>query len=163
MAVLPDDLNKRLELALGNASVAEYLVNLLAAMPEFRVIDEVVTLTNAVETNLSVVVPAGAVITSVQAKLNTTVAGDASGDDLGDKIGIGITATPSKYGATASLVQNQEVNWVPTFTRLASDEQICVKLIKADGSTAATEKFVAGGKVRVRVGYMRLVASLPSK
>jgi hypothetical protein len=162
VAVLPDDLNRRLESALGNASVAEYLINLLNAMPEFRVIDEVVTLTNAVETNLSVVVPAGSVITFVQANLDTTVVGDASGDDLGVKVGIGVTADPDKYGITASLVQNQKVDWVPTFTRLASDEQICVKLAKTDGS-AATEKFVSGSRVRVKVGYMRPVTSLPSK
>ena len=63
---------------------------------ELLVIDEVVTVTNAVETNLTNKVPAGAVILAVQGNLQTLIAGDGSGDDLGVKVGIGITATPNK-------------------------------------------------------------------
>lgn len=162
MAVHPEDLYKRIESALGNHNCAQFLHSMVNALPRFFVHEEVVTLTNAVETNLSRTIPAGSVITSVQANLDTAVTGDGSGDDLGVKVGIGVTADPDKYGITSTMAQNQKVDWVPTFTRLASAEQICVKLAKTDGS-AATELFAAGGKVAVKVGWMQLTDSLPSK
>lgn len=120
---------------------------------KLKVIDEVVTLTNAVETNLTNTVPAGAVILSVQANLETLVVGDASGDDLGVKVGIGVTADPDKYGITSGLTKNLKINTVPAWTVLGSAETVAVKLAKTDGS-AATEKFVAGGQVRVRIVYL---------
>lgn len=121
------------------------------------VIDEVVVLTNAVETNLSVTVPAKSVIRYVQANLDTLIVGDASGDNLGAKVGIGVTADPDKYGITADLVKNTKINNVPTAALLAAAETVTVKFAKTDGS-AATEKFVAGGRVRVRITYDTLVA-----
>jgi hypothetical protein len=120
---------------------------------EVKVIDEIVTTTNAVETNLTNTVPSGAVILSVQANLNSVIAGDASGDNLGVKVGIGVTATPDKYGITSGLTKNLKVDTLPDWAVLGGAETICVKLAKTDGA-AATEKFVAGGFVRVRIVYL---------
>lgn len=161
MTIANEDTLSRLVFALGSENAANDIFSLVNALPDVVVIDEVVTLTNAVETNLSKTIPAGAVITCVQANLNTAVDGDGSGDDLGVKVGIGITATPNKYGLTSGLTKNLKVDFIPTFTRLSSTEQICVKLAKTDG-TAATEKFAAGGKVRVRVAYFVVSRSLPN-
>lgn len=120
---------------------------------ETRVLEETVTLTNAVQTDLTNTIPAGAVILSVQSNLDTLVAGDASGDDLGVKVGIGVTADPDKYGLSSALTKNLKTDKIPDWAVLASAEQITVKLAQTDGS-AATEKFVAGGIVRVRVVYL---------
>jgi len=122
---------------------------------EYVVIDEVVTVTNAVETNLTNTVPAGAVILAVQGNLQTAITGDGTGDDLGAKVGIGITATPNKYGLSADLNKNTKVDKIPSYAVLGSAETVCVKFAKTDG-TACTEKFTAGGKVRVRVVYVQL-------
>ena len=119
--------------------------------------DEIVTLTNAVETDLAHTVPAGAVILSVQANLETLVVGDASGDNLGAKVGIGTTADPDKYGITSALTANLKIDTLPDWAVLGSEETVTVKLAKTDGS-AATEKFVAGGLVRVRIVYLRLTS-----
>lgn len=120
---------------------------------EVRVLEQTVTLTNAVQTDLTNVIPAGAVILSVQGNLETLVAGDESGDDLGAKVGIGVTADPDKYGISSALTKNLKIDKIPDWAVLGSNEQITVKLAKTDGS-AATEKFVAGGLVRVRVVYL---------
>ncbi|TXH16454.1 MAG: hypothetical protein E6R03_05450 [Hyphomicrobiaceae bacterium] len=162
MAKLPDDIGRRLEHALGSENASKYLFDMLNAMPNFVTREEVVTLTNAVETNLSFTIPAGAVVLTVQANLDTTIVGDGSGDDLGVKVGIGVTADPDKYGLTGALTQNQKIDWVATPTRVATAEQICVKFAKTDGS-ACTEKFTAGGLVFVRVTYMYLADSVRSK
>lgn len=122
-----------------------------------KVIDEVVTTTNAVENALTNTVPAGAVILSVQANLNTAITGDASGDDLLAKVGVGTNADPDKYGKTSALTKNLKIDTVPDWAVLASAETIVVKAAKTDG-TACTEKFTAGGKVRVRVVYLALTS-----
>jgi hypothetical protein len=160
VTITNEDTLSRLVFALGSENAANDVFGLVNALADPVVIDEVVTTTNAVETNLSVTVPAGAVILTVQANLNTAVAGDASGDDLGVKIGIGITATPNKYGLTTGLTKNLKINTIPAHAVLANAEQICVKLAKTDG-TACTEKMVAGAKVRVRVTYLRISRVLP--
>jgi len=119
------------------------------------VIDEVVTLTNAVSTALTNTVPAGAVILSVQGNLQTAVVGDASGDDLFAKVGIGVAADPDKYGLSAVLTANAKLGAIPDWAVLGTAETVIVKAAKTDGS-AATEKFVAGGQVRVRIVYLAL-------
>lgn len=121
---------------------------------EIRIVDEVVTLTNAVETNLTNTVPAGSVILAAMGNLQTAVTGDGSGDDLGVKVGIGVTADPDKYGISADLNKNTKIDWIHgSWAKLGSAETVCVKLAKTDG-TAATEKFTAGGKVRVVLVYL---------
>ena len=124
---------------------------------QVMVVDEIVTLTNAVETNLAHTVPAGAVILSVQGNLETLVVGDASGDNLCAKVGIGVTADPDKYGISAALTANLKINTLPDWAVLGSAETVTVKAAKTDGS-ACTEKFVAGGKVRVRIVYLKLTS-----
>jgi len=125
---------------------------------EIKVIDETVNLTNAVETNLTETVPAGAVILSVQANLQTTVVGDASGDNGLVKVGIGITADPDKYGKSADLVKNHKIDTIPDWAVLSGAETVCVKGCDAAGA-AVTEKFVADvpagtrDQVRVRIVY----------
>jgi len=148
---------QKLVSALTDENSARDVFDLVNGLPKLFVVEEIVTTTNAVETNMSVTIPAGAVITEVYANLDTLVAGDASGDDLGVKVGIGVTADPDKYGLTADLTKNQKVSKIAAHAVLANAEQICVKLAKTDGS-AATEKFVAGAKIYVRVSYM-----LPSR
>ena len=120
---------------------------------EVKVIDEVVTLTNAVETALTETVPSGAVILSVQANNDTLVVGDASGDNGLTKVGIGPTGDPDKYGKTADLIKNSKVDTLPDWAVLGSEETIVVKGCDNAG-TAVTELFVAGGEVRVRIVYL---------
>jgi uncharacterized membrane protein len=125
---------------------------------EIKVIDETVNLTNAVETNLTETVPAGAVILSVQANLQTTVVGDASGDDGLVKVGIGITSDPDKYGKSADLVKNHKIDTIPDWAVLSGAEIVCVKGCDTSGD-GVTEKFVADvpagtrNQVRVRIVY----------
>lgn len=162
MTLYDQDVRSRSIAAFGSEAVANEYLSILDALPECFVVDEVVTFTNATEANLSRTIPAGSVILSVQANLDTTVVGDASGDDLGVKVGIGITATPNKYGLTTNLTQNQKINTIPDWAVLGSAEQICAKLAKTDG-TACTEKVVAGAKVRIRVTWLQITRTLPSK
>jgi len=118
-----------------------------------RVIDEVVTLTNAVETNLSTTLPAYSVVKYVLANLDTAITGDGSGDDGLTKVGIGITADPNKYGLTADLAKNTKINTViASQALLTSAETVTVKAADNAGD-AVTEKFVAGGLVHVRIVY----------
>jgi hypothetical protein len=143
-----------LKQAIINAASFLEISNILAGLPDVGIIDEVVTLTNAVKTDLATQVPAGAVITSVCVNAQTLIVGDASGDDLLAKVGIGITGTVAKYGNLAALTKNTKSTVTPTHAVLASAETIGVYAVKTD-TTAATEKFVAGGKVRVRITYMK--------
>lgn len=122
---------------------------------EITALDEDVTLTNAAATNLTNTVPSGAVILSVQANLETTVVGDASGDNGMIKVGIGTSGDPDKYGLSADLVKNTKVNTIPDWAVLSGAEQIAVNSVDT-GGTAATEKFVGGEIVRVRVVYLTL-------
>ena len=142
-------------LTLGAAGIAAAVALRLGTSTEnldVKVLDEIVTTTNAVENNLTNTVPAGAVILSVQGNLQTLIEGDGSGDDLGVKVGIGITADPDKYGITSALTKNLKIDTIPDWAVLSAEETVCVKLAKTAGA-AATEKFVAGGKVRVRIIY----------
>ena len=120
---------------------------------EVKVINEVVTLTNAVSGALTAgAIPAGAVVLCVQGNLDSAVAGDASGDDLLAKVGIGISSDKVKYGVTSGLTKNLKIDTIPAYA-VNAGETILIYAIKADGATACTEKFVAGGLVRVRIVY----------
>jgi hypothetical protein len=122
---------------------------------EVKVYDEIVELTNAVTTNTTLAVPAGAVVLSAQANLQATITGDASGDDLLAKIGLGITGSVVKYGVTSALTKNAKIDTVPDWA-VNAGETLALYAVKADGSTAATEKFTGGATqlVRVRVVYL---------
>lgn len=119
---------------------------------EIKVIDETVTLTNAVEDDLTETVPAGAVILSSQGNLETAVVGDGTGDDGLVKVGIGVTADPNKYGLSGALTKNSKIDSIPDWAVLGSEETVTVKAADAAGA-AVTEKFTAGGSVRVRIVY----------
>lgn len=144
---------RQLGIALVKNAPAQEVADILDGLPNVKTIDEVLTLTNAVKKDLSAAVPAGAVITSIAVNLQTAVTGDASGDDLFAKIGVGITGNVAKYGAVATLTKNSKLTKIPAHAVLGSAETIGVYAVKTDGSTAATEKFTAGGKVRVRITY----------
>ncbi|MDP3936852.1 MAG: hypothetical protein Q8R92_01805 [Deltaproteobacteria bacterium] len=122
---------------------------------EIKVYDETIELTNAVFTDTTLAIPAGAVILSVQANLEAVITGDTTGDNLLAAIGIGINGgDEDKYGNTTDLTQNQKVDTIPDWA-VNGGETISIFGLQADGNTAATEKFTggAGQNVRVRVVY----------
>ncbi len=121
-------------------------------------IEETVTLTNAASTNLVGTLPAGAVVTTVAVNLQTAVVGDGSGDVLFARVGLGIAGTPAKYGVTTAKAKNNKITKIIASAVLASAETLGLYAVKADGSTAATEKFTAGATVKVRVWYTVPVA-----
>lgn len=122
---------------------------------EIKVYDETVELTNAAKTDTTLAVPAGAVLLCVQANLAAAITGDASGDDLLAKIGIGVSGgDEDKYGETSGLTKNLKVDTIPDWA-VNAGETISIFGLKADGNTACTEKFTGGSgqTVRVRVVY----------
>jgi hypothetical protein len=120
---------------------------------EVKVIDEIVTLTNAAATALTSKLPAGGVVLSSQINLNTAVVGDASGDNGLTKVGVGISSDPDKYGKTAVLTLNAKADVIPDWAVISSEETVGVYATDNDGA-AVTEKFVAAGLVRVRIVYL---------
>lgn len=123
---------------------------------ETVVLEETVTLTNAVKTDLATQIPAAAIILCVQGNLKTAVVGDASGDDGLVKVAVGTAADPDIYGKTTTLAKNQKINMIPAaYAVLASALTISVYAVDTNGA-AVTEKFVAAAQVRVRVTYQQL-------
>jgi len=121
-----------------------------------RVIDETVTLTAAVKTDLTTQLPATSVVLAVQGNLQTTVVGDGTGDNGLTKIGIGTAADPDIYGLSADLVKNTKITGVPAaYAVIAAATTWSVYAVDNAGA-AVTEKFVAGSTVRVRIVYMDL-------
>jgi len=122
---------------------------------EFKVYDEVITLTNAVSEDTNCVVPAGAVILSVQGNLETAITGDDTGDDLLADVGIGISGDDEDaYTEFGGLDKNTKADGIPDWSVLDAETTVAIFALKADGNTACTEKFTAGGQVRVRVVYL---------
>ena len=156
---LTDGTAAQLRTALAtNAAAAEVrtLLNeldLLLDSVDVVVNEQTITLTNAVNVDLAATIPAGAILLSAAMNLDTLIAGDASGDNLLAKVGLGTNADPDAYGITASLVKNVKSTRMLTPTYLASATTLQVGGVKTDGS-AATEKFVAGGIVSVKVTYL---------
>jgi len=122
---------------------------------EVKVIDETVELTNAVETDLTSTLPAGAVVLCAQVNLEAAITGDGTGDDGLVKIGLGITADPDQYGKTADLAQNTKIDTIPDWAVIAAEETVTIKGCDAAGA-AVTEKFTGGTgqDVRVRIVYI---------
>ena len=150
---LSPNARRQIDMALVKAAPAREVVDILDGLPNVKTLDEVLTLTNAVSKAMSAAIPIGAVITSISVNLQSAVTGDASGDDLFTKIGVGITGNVAKYGAVATLTKNSKLTKIPSHAVLAAAETLTLFTVKTDGTTAATEKFTAGGKVRVRVTY----------
>lgn len=121
------------------------------------VVEETKALTNAAATDLSANVPAGAVLLSVQARLDATVVGDASGDNGLTKVGIGVSGDPDLYGLSADLIKNTKINTIPDWA--AGGAAIDMQIYACDNAGGAvTEKFVAGSTVTVRYTYALLVS-----
>jgi len=160
---------QKMQVALANADAALELADAVDAATvgiesladvSYNAIEATVTLTNAVKTDLATQIPAGAKVTSVHVNLDTLVVGDASGDNLLATVGLGIVGTVGKYGATAALTKNSKITKIPSPAVLAAAETVSLYAIKADGTTAATEKFVAGSTVSVKICY-ELPIALP--
>lgn len=150
--MLATDTKRRVKQALINADAAIEVNNILDAQNTQVVVEETLTLTNAVSKSMTAEIPAGAVIKSVAVNLQTAVTGDASGDDLLARVGLGISGTVAKYGSITALTKNSKLTKIPTHAVLASAETLVIYALKTDNS-ACTEKFVAGGIVKVRVVY----------
>jgi hypothetical protein len=124
---------------------------------EVKVYDETLTLTNAVSLDTNCVMPAGAVILSVQGNLESAVEGDGAGGDAVAKIGLGISGgDEDAYAEFAALTKNTKANGIPDWAVLSAETTVAIFGLQADGDTAATEEFAAGGTVRVRVVYLEL-------
>jgi hypothetical protein len=124
---------------------------------EVKVYDETIQLTNAVKTDSTLAVPAGAVVLSAQANLQAIITGDGTGDNLLAAVGLGISGgDEDKYGNTTDLTANQKIDTIPDWA-VNGGETISIFGLQADGNTAATEKFTggAGQNVRVRVVYLQ--------
>jgi hypothetical protein len=122
---------------------------------EIKVYDETLDLTNAVAVDTNCVLPAGAVILSVQGNLEKAVTGDASGDNLLADIGIGISGgDEDAYAEFSALTKNAKADGIPDWAVLSAETTIAIFGLKVDGDTACTEKFTADTEaVRVRVVY----------
>jgi len=122
---------------------------------EIKVYDETIDLTNAAAVDTSCVIPAGAVILSVQGNLEKAVTGDASGDNLMADIGLGVSGgDEDAYAEFGAMTKNAKADGIPDWSVLAAETTVAIFGLKADGDTACTEKFTAlAGAVRVRVVY----------
>ena len=114
---------------------------------EVRVIDETISALAAVSTDLTEDVPAGAVILSVQANIETLVV--AGGTSV--KVGIGPVGDPDQYGLTADLAKNTKADLIPAHAVLASAEDIQINMVTAAGAIGDTA--ASAGAVRVRIVY----------
>jgi len=103
---------------------------------EVKVYDETIELTNAVSTDTTCVIPAGAVILSAQVNLEAAITGDASGDDLLATVGLGISGGDEDgYGETSALTQNAKIASVsPALTAQSGIVSIFAFCVSADVS-----------------------------
>lgn len=121
-----------------------------------RVINEVVSLSGAGATfkALTSSIPAGAVILSAQANIESEVT--AGGTTV--KVALGLNAGDvDKYGLATGLTQNLKINTIPTWAVLGSSEQIDVCGVVTDGS-ALGDTNLSAGSVRVRIVYLDLAS-----
>jgi len=139
---------------LGGVSASQVELNMLAGVtPGAVAASKVVTvtvnknvavLTNAVFTDTTLAVPAGAVILSVQVSVEAAITGDGSGDDLFALIGIGVSGgDEDAYGNSSAITQNAKINTIPDWA-INAGETLALFALKADGNTACTEKFTGG-------------------
>lgn len=149
---------RKLEVALGNHAAAQEVNAILdEADAIFDRVDvvtltEQVTVTNAVKTDMSTAVPAGAVILSVAGRNDTLIEGDGTGDDGLVRVGLGVAGNPDAYGI-GLLTKNVKTGGIPTLAPLGSETTLGVYAADAAGA-AVTEKFTAGGKVTISIVYL---------
>lgn len=116
---------------------------------EVRVIDETVACGTAAASHaLTSTVPAGAVILSVQANLQTAVTVETA-----VKVGIGVTADPDKYGKTSGVTKNLKVDTVPDWAVLSSAETVAIFATDTVGAAAGTIGGT-GEAIRVRIVFL---------
>jgi hypothetical protein len=113
---------------------------------EFKVIEESVEADGSAAYDLTQDIPAGAVILSVQANLDTIVAATTA-----VKVGIGVTDNEDKYGKTSALTKNLKIDTVPDWAVLASAEDVQVFACDTAGDDAGT---LDTGTIRVRIVYV---------
>lgn len=145
---------RRMQSAIGNQKDAKEICDAIDESVNYIEIEEVLTLTNAVSRAMSRQVPVGAVIRSIHVNNETLVVGDGTGDNALERIGVGITGNAAKYGATQNLLKNTKLSRNVPHAVLAAAETITLFGVATNGTTAATERFVAGGRVRIRVCYV---------
>jgi len=134
----------------GGAAAAAVLQRFGASITEgfeIRAIDETTAVLDSLHTDLTENVPAGAVILSVQANIETAVTGGSTTT----KIGIGEEADPDKYGLSADLAKNTKIDTIPDWAVVADAEDIKVNAC-ADAGTDGDTKLTVG-TVRVRIIY----------
>lgn len=119
---------------------------------EIKVIDETVSgFTGAKTFDLTEDIPAGAVILSVQANIETTVV--AGGTSV--KVSVGVAGGDvDKYGKTADFSQNAKIDTLPDWAVLASAEDVEIGIVVTDGTTLGDTNASAGA-VRVRIVYLQ--------
>ncbi len=117
---------------------------------EIKVIDETVSgFTGAKSFDLTEDIPAGAVILSVQANIETTVV--AGGTSVGIAIGIA-SGDVDKYGETTVFTQNTKIDTIPDWAVLSGAEDVQIGIIVTGGASLGDTNASAGA-VRVRIVY----------
>ena len=135
------------------AAVADRIGASLTEGYEIKVIDETVSGFAAAKTfDLTEDIPAGAVILSVQANIETLVV--AGGTSV--KVAIGVAGGDvDKYGKTANLSKNAKIDTIPTHAVLGGAEDVQIGIVVTDGSTLG-DTDASAGAVRVQIVYAAL-------
>jgi len=120
---------------------------------EIVVIDEDLACTSGVFTNFTTALPAGSVILSVQANLETIIVGADDNDNGLVKIGVGAAADPDLYGKTADLLKNSKIDTIPDWAVLGATQ---LRVNAVDAAGAIVTETLASGTARVRVVYLAL-------
>jgi hypothetical protein len=145
---------RRMQQSMGNQANAKEICDAIDESVNYIEVEEILTLTLAVSRAMTAQIPVGAVIRSIHVNNETLVAGDGTGDNALERIGVGIAGNVAKYGATANLLKNTKLSRNVPHAVLAAAETITLFGVATNGTTAATERFVAGGRVRIRVCYV---------
>ena len=99
-------------------------------------------------------IPSGVILRSIQA--NIQEAGSSGGTYC--KIGLGIDADPDLYGKTAYLTQNQKIDTLLDYNKLAGEVALKAFACASDGSLGNSNFYA--GSLRVRIVYDRLASLL---
>jgi hypothetical protein len=116
---------------------------------QFATIEETISCAGnaALSQDITSVIPAGAVIVSVQANVQAAVTGGGTTA----KIGLGIATDPDKYGLSSALTKNVKIGGPADWAVLAASEQLGIYACAANGAAGNTALTV--GSVRVRIVY----------
>jgi hypothetical protein len=145
-----------LSMSAGSATGAKALNfgDSLAEGLSIKILEETVDLTSAGAkfVAMTTAVPAGAVILSASANVQTLVV--AGGTTA--KVALGLNGGDvDKYGKTTNLTLDQKISTIPAHAVLAGAETIDVCGVTSDGS-ALGDTNISAGSVRVRIVYFQL-------